>query len=195
MNSNTFILLTFLRAYCLTFIASCIHVFAFSQVFTLNFSNSNTTSAMVDYLHPEFKLQYPETWDIDTSRQWGAEVMLFAPLENDSDKFRENVNVVIQDLTGQNIDLDMYKQITDQQITTLAPDGVIIESSIINAERGKHYRITYTMTQDIFRLKITSVCFIHNDKAYLVTFTAESDKYEAYKTTGDKILDSWELNK
>ena len=195
MNSNTFMLLTFLRSYCLTFIASCMHVFAFSQVFTLNFSNPNPAFTMVDYLHPDFKLQYPETWDIDTSRQWGAEVMLFAPLENDSDKFRENVNVVIQDLTGLNIDLDIYKQITDQQITTLAPDGVIIESSIIASVRGKHYRITYTMTQDIFRLKITSVCFIHKDKAYLLTFTAELDKYEEYKKVGDAILDSFSMIK
>ncbi|MBK7681894.1 MAG: hypothetical protein IPJ26_05200 [Bacteroidetes bacterium] len=38
----------------------------------------------------------------------GTSFIIFSPLENDEDKFKENVNLLMQDLTGQNIDLDKY---------------------------------------------------------------------------------------
>ena len=120
---------------------------------------------------------------------------MFSPLENELDKFSENVNVSIQNLTGQNIDLVQYKQITDKQVTDLATDGKIFESSLVKTNKGELFRITYGMTQGKFRLKITSVCFISNDKAYLATFSSELDKYDNYKKVGEQILSSFSLTK
>ncbi|MEO5906707.1 MAG: hypothetical protein ABIQ11_08275, partial [Saprospiraceae bacterium] len=101
----------------------------------------------------------------------------------------------IQDLGGQNIDLEQYKQATEQQVADLATDGKILESSIVKTGEGKSYRIMYTMTQDIFNLKITSLCFIYNDQAFLVTFSTEVDQYDHYKIMGEKILASFTLIK
>jgi hypothetical protein len=132
---------------------------------------------------------------VDTSKAYGAEVFVFSPLENEDDKFRENLNVLIQDLAGLNVDLESFKQLTETQIETLATDGKIIESSIVRSGKGEFYRITYSMTQGIFNLMITSVCFINNDKAYVVTFSAETGQYDHYKMTGQQILDSFTLIK
>lgn len=159
------------------------------------FSQQTPSIKMIDFVHKDFKLQYPESWELDTAGQWGAAVMLFSPIENEDDKFSENVNVLIQNLAGQNIDLEKYKQITEQQVTTLATDGNIIESSIVKTNEGEYFRIIYTMTQGIFKLKITSVCYIHNDQAYLVTFTTAFDQYDPYKKTGEEILASFTLTR
>jgi hypothetical protein len=148
---------------------------------------------MINFIHTDFKFQHPESWQVDTSKAWGAEVFVFSPLENEEDKFRENLNVLIQDLAGLNIDLEGYKQLTEEQIAMLATDGKIIESSIKTSDKGEFLRITYSMTQGIFNLMITSVCFIHNDKAYLVTFSAEADQLDHYKLTSEQILDSFTL--
>jgi len=43
------------------------------------------------------------------------------------------------------------------------------------------------------RLKIISICFISNEKAYLATFTAEFDKYDKYQKTAEQILTSFSL--
>src|SRR6187397_2716847 len=118
----------------------------------------------------------------------GTEFFVFSPLENETDKFSENVNGLIQDLSGQIIDLEKYKQITEKQLADMATDGKVFESSIIKADGKEYFKIIYAMTQGKFRLKITTVCFIKNDKAYLATFSAELDKYEQYKKTGEEIL-------
>jgi len=123
----------------------------------------------------------------------GTEFFVFSPLENDTDKFRENVGLLIQNLAGQNIGLEQYKKITDGQITEMATDGKIFESLVLKSDKGEYYKVTYAMTQGKFRLKITSFCYIKKDKAYLVTFTSAFDQYDQYKKTGVEILNSFSL--
>jgi hypothetical protein len=100
---------------------------------------------------------------------------------------------LIQNLVGQNIDLVKYKKITDGQITEMAIDGKVFELVILKSDKGEYYKITYAMTQGKFRLKITSFCYIKNDRAYLVTFTSDFGKYDQYKNTGENILNSFAL--
>jgi hypothetical protein len=159
------------------------------------FSQQGKTNGMKYFTNDDFRLQYPESWELDTSEQWGTAVMLFSPIENEVDKFSENVNVLVQNLAGQNIDLEKYKQITEQQIATLATDGKIVESAIVRTTEGEHFRIIYTMTQGMFKLTTTSVCFIRDEKAYLVTFSSETAQYEHYKKTGEEILASFTLTR
>jgi hypothetical protein len=125
----------------------------------------------------------------------GTEFFVFSPLENENDKFSENVNGIIQDLSGQNIDLEKYKQITDKQLTDMATDGQVFESAIVKTEKMEYFKTTYAMTQGKLRLKITSICFIKDDKAYLVTLSSEFDKYDSYKKVGEEILNSFSLKK
>ena len=162
---------------------------------TCCYSQGDATNQMVDFAKDKYKLQYPRSWRLDTSTKLGPELFVFSPLENESDKFSENVNVSIQNLGGQNIDLAQYKQITDKQVEDLATDGKVFESSIVKTNKGECFSITYAMTQGKFRLKITSVCFISNDKAYLATFSAELDKYDNYKKVGEQILSSFTVAK
>lgn len=143
------------------------------------------------FVNQNFKMVYPDSWTQDTSRLMGTEVFVFASRENEDDKFSENVNVLIQDLKDQNIDLKKYKQITEKKIAELATEGKIFESSILKNIHGDYFKITYSMVQGTLNLKITSYCFIKNDKAYLATFTAEINKYDTYEKTGFKILNSF----
>lgn len=138
-----------------------------------------------------YQLQYQPSWRLDTSKIMGTELFLFAPLENAADKFSENINVLIQDLSGQNITLEDYKEITEKQIREMVVDGKIFESTIRKTEEVDYYLVTYEMTQQKTRLKITSKCFIKNEKAYLATFTTEFDKYDQYKKTGEAMINSF----
>jgi hypothetical protein len=98
-------------------------------------------------------------------------------------------------LSGQNIDLEKYKQITDQQLSTIPASIKVFESSIINKGNNEYYKADYEMTQGKLRLRINSICLIYNEKAYLLTFSAEFDKFDSYKKIGDEILNSFSLKK
>ncbi len=143
------------------------------------------------FSNDNYKINYPNSWQLDTSKLAGTEFFIFSPLESDTDKFSENVNLIIQNLTGQVITLKQYKEITDKQLIDFATDLEVYSSSIIETEKDDYYKVVYAMTQGKKRLIITSLCFIKNDKAFLITFTTEQIKYEQYKTTGEEILSSF----
>lgn len=149
----------------------------------------------LEFSAPQFTVQYPTDWRVDTSRLMGTELLLFSPLEGEGDLFAENVNVLIQDLSGQNIDLEKYKQITDAQLAVYANEGGVLESVIVKTGSSKCYIVHYTMSQGGLNLKILSTCIIKNEKAFLVTFSAEVDKYEQFKELGEGILSSFALTR
>src|SRR5215467_6323516 len=92
-------------------------------------SQANKSSQFTSLVKKNYRIEYPTSWTLDTSGLVGSELFVLSALENDTDKFKENVSVIIQNLAGQNIDLDKYKDISESQIATLGADGKIFESS------------------------------------------------------------------
>lgn len=137
-----------------------------------------------------YQIQYPTTWHLDTTGIMGAELFVFSPLTDTADKFSENVNLLIQDLKGQQIDLKAYKKISDDQFAQVQ-DGKVEESAIIKAGTKEYFRATYSMTQQNIHLRVTSICYIKNEKAYLLTYTALANTYEQYKKVAEEILYSF----
>lgn len=63
--------------------------------------------------------------------QMRASFILFSSLSSKEDQFKENMNLLIQDLTGHNLYLDKYVEISEGQINTIIADGEISESKIL----------------------------------------------------------------
>ncbi len=141
---------------------------------------------------PNFSIQYPATWELNQSGQMGTSFILFSALESDQDKFRENINLLIQE--GKNIDLNKFTEISESQIKTLATNAHIIESKRLKKDIEYH-KIIHTADQGIFHLEFEQYYWVINDKAYILTFSAEHTKFENFKTTGEKILNSFKLKK
>lgn len=159
------------------------------------FCFAQTDAEKVVFTKNNFTLEYPKTWQSDTTRAMpGVQLFLFAPSAKEEDKFRTNINVMIQDLTGQNIGLEEYKAITDKQLVALGANGEVIESVIVKKDKKEYFKTTYAMTQEQLKLKIASVCLIKNEKAYLITFCTEFDRYEQYKKVGEEILSSFMIS-
>ncbi len=170
-------------------------ILTLSFLCTLVFAKSQTApqEEHKEYSNSLFRIVYPASWQIDDSKKLGAELFVFSPIEGPSDTFRENVNVLIQDLTGQNIDLAKYKKITDDQLKDLGAAVKVYESVVEKSKSGKYYRISYEMTQGLNHMRVQSKCFIKNEKAYLVTFTAAFDQYEKYAAAGTAMVNSFSL--
>lgn len=141
-----------------------------------------------------YAIKYPDTWSLDTSKGMGTAFIIFSQLENDSDKFRENVNMIVQDLTAQNINLDDYVKISEKQIRDFMTDGKIHESSRFKTVDGEFHKIIFSGTQGVFHLKFEQYYLIKNGHAFVVTLTAAEDKFDQYKPTGEQILNSFKLN-
>jgi hypothetical protein len=141
----------------------------------------------------DYSIDYPERWELDKSGQMGTSFMLFSPLLSKEDKFKENVNLLIQDLTGHNVDLDKYVEISEDQINTMITDGKIIESKRIIGESMNHHKVMFTGKQDIYNLKFEQYYWVIRQKAFVLTFTCEERQFNNYRATGERILNSFNL--
>jgi hypothetical protein len=169
-------------------------IFIFSTI--SGFSQNNPSKQLINFVQEHYKIQYPSSWTLDTSKKMGTDFIVISPKENDTDKFRENVNLLVQDLSGQNIDLNKYAEITQKQIKEMVTDGTIYEAKkMIKPDKSEYYKMVYGMTQGIFKLKFEQYYFIKNDKAFIVTFTAELSNFDSFLNVAEQILNSFVLTK
>ncbi|WGK70014.1 PsbP-related protein [Candidatus Haliotispira prima] len=143
----------------------------------------------------DYSISYPEDWELDQSGQAGTSLILFSPLSSGEDQFKENVNLLIQDLTGNNLDLDGYVELSESQIKAVTTDGNIIESTRMTTETSEFHKVIYAMEQGVQNLKFEQYVWVLEDKAYVLTFTCEEDQFDDYQALGEQILNSFSVNK
>jgi hypothetical protein len=162
---------------------------------TLNLSTYGQTEDWNAIKKDSYSVDYPKDWELNESGQMGTSFILFSPLASQKDQFKENVNLLIQDLTGYNLDLDGYVEISEGQIKTMITDGKIIESKRLTNQNLDYQKVIYTGKQGIYNLKFEQYYWVVGNKAFVLTLTCEEAQFDDYKLTGEKILNSFKLNK
>jgi hypothetical protein len=165
----------------------------FSLVLILPLASQSNQSKLNSISENGYCISFPSDWEINKSGQMGTSFILLSPIANPNDKFRENVNLIIQDLSGQHIDLTKYTDISIQQIKTLATNGVLIDSKRIKRSNFEYQKVLYTIKQGIYDLKIEQYYFINSGKAYVLTLTCEISEFEKYRLFGEEILNSFQI--
>jgi hypothetical protein len=140
----------------------------------------------------KFSISYPATWELNESGQMGTTLILLSPRESPSDKFSDNVNLIVQDLTGYNLDLDGYTKISEEQIKTLITNSKVMENKKIAAP-VEHQKLVYTGDQGAFKLKFEQYYFVVGNSAYVLTFTAEQSNFDQLQTLGEAVLNSFSI--
>jgi hypothetical protein len=144
----------------------------------------------------DYSIRYPGTWDFDNSGQNGVIFQIFSSQTSADDNFRENVNLVIQDLSVQKVEnLDQYTQLSESQIKTMMTNSVIISSDRFNRGGQEYQKVIFTADQGQFNLKFEQYYLIRGDLAYALTLTCVADKFDGFQEVGEKILDSFKTKK
>jgi serine/threonine-protein kinase len=145
------------------------------------------------YEKGNFNFQYPADWDLDESGQMGTSFFLFSRLDSDSDDFKENINLLIQDVGAHQIDLDKFVKLSEDQIKRIVTHSNLIESKRVERDGQSYQMMNYTGDQGQFHLHHLQYYFVEDGKAYILTFTAEQDQFEKFKVTAEKILASFRV--
>jgi serine/threonine-protein kinase len=139
-----------------------------------------------------YSIQYPDIWKIDTSGKMGSAFIIITPLEPETDKFRENINLVVQDLKTKT-DLGQFTATSVKQINTYITKAKIISNQTMDTEAGTFQKLVYTGDQGKFHLKFVQYCFVKDNKAYVLTFTAEQHAFTGYELTAEQVLESFRI--
>jgi hypothetical protein len=142
-----------------------------------------------------YEIKCPDNWDIDTSGQMGTQFILLSPVSSPADQFRENVNLLIQDLTGYDLTLDQYVELSENQIETMMTNGKLISSERKQGKGFDFHEVIYTGKQGVFDLKFEQYYWVLNNEAFVLTLTCEMTEFDNYRSTGETILSSFEIKK
>ena len=147
-----------------------------------------------------YTIKHPPSWEVNTSGEDRTSFILFSPLVSKSEKFRTNINLIIQDLGGFDIDsrtIINLKEYTERSIVEIknkntSSGGKIISSDLINVNGISHQKVIYTgVSKEGLRLQYEQYYWVEKNKAYVLTLTCQEYKFIDYQAIGEKIFDSF----
>ena len=162
-----------------------------------NDSNSNN---FLTYENPIFgiKILYPANWDKQENTSSSNDNSTLIDLVAFSPPFKNNSDIVGK-LIVQVDNISDIKPITlanyaNDTVSDLRQDFRVSESNATLAGNPA-YKIVYTGLEASIDLKAMMVMTIKGDRAYIISYTAEPEKYSFYLPTVQKMIDSFEILK
>ena len=141
-----------------------------------------------------YTVKYPGSWSLNKTGEMGSEFMILSQRTSKNDFFKENVNMIIQNLAGKNIDLNEYVKISERQILDMLVDGRLIESSRHKNHNSEFHKLIYYSKVNSKTIKVEQYLWVKKEKAYVLTLCCEMDEFEKYKKTGEEILNSFSFD-
>lgn len=135
-------------------------------------------------------VQHPSDWTVTEDFMSTVSVMIGSPAKDSSDALKENVSIIVQDLSASPVTLAEFDSLNRAELASAITDFSLLNSGdcTINGIAGKF--VEYTGTQGKLSLKLYQAWTIDNNMAYVYTFTAGVETYDEYKATSDAILSS-----
>lgn len=142
-----------------------------------------------------YKIEYPSDWMLDESGNMGTSFILFSPLVNSEDKFNENVNLMIQDVSTYNLTFEQFVELSEKQIESMLTDGKILSSELVTIDGNNVQKLIFNGKQGEYDLQFEQYYMMRGPIAYVLTFTSEKNEFDKYQEVGEKIMNTFELKK
>lgn len=183
-------------------IAGSLLVTLFSHAITFNSSNNilpkniwQQSWLSVTDSTENITAQYPSNWKL--KHNTGNALFFFtSPLENPSDSFSENINLIVRNVTqGQKFDLKTSKEAIIQQINAERDSFKLVYSKDFKWNFEKGLEISYTFFDKSSKIYISIIqrLLYSRSRVFVCTYTSQGFKKDVYKSTAFAIMDkiSW----
>lgn len=140
---------------------------------------------------PDYLLSYPSTWHLDQSGQMGTKFILFTG--KTSAGFRDNLNLIVQDLKGSGLDLDKYVNLSEGQVKAMIGNSQIVESQRKKNRTTEFQEVIFTGDQGVFHLQWRQRYWVKGERVFILTFTASQETYADYIQVNNKVFDSFNI--
>ncbi len=122
----------------------------------------------------------------------GTSVMSLSPLENSSDQFRENVNVVVEKLRKE-MSLDDYMSQNLANLPRFITDFKEIGSGNTRIGDVDAKWLAYTGRMGTSSLQFKQYFMVRDDRAYVITGTATEESYPHYENVFEQTTESFQF--
>jgi len=141
-----------------------------------------------------YSIKYPSNWSIDKNEK-DATVIFLSPKDNELDIFRENVSVIVQNISNNPLDLNSYSKLAIKQMTAVFEDNlVILDSGQVRFAKSKGFRFEFIGMGKQDDMHFLIYWTIRGLKAYQVTYTALNPYYKDHLLKVKMMINSFKIN-
>ena len=119
-------------------------------------------------------------------------LVVFAAPDVGTDPFRENVNVVVQELTELYM-LEEYSTLALNSVEQLIQGYKLVSYSDATVAGNPGKKLEYTSTTDAETVGFMQVWTIKDGKVYVITYAAGKDDYAAFLPTVQDMITSFKI--
>ena len=143
----------------------------------------------------KFSLMYPSNWQME--EHFTGFVTFTAPIEDyTQNRFPAGLGIFPLNLESQNISLTALKNVHLKNLTSNLKEFQLLGSNqIILPGNYPAQQIVFTALDGNEIRKSMQIIVKNQDKAYLITYKADLNKYDSYLQTVQKILETLVLTK
>jgi hypothetical protein len=135
-----------------------------------------------------FSLVIPEDWE-KQENVMGCALTALSPLEGQGDQFRENVNVVVEELPRK-LSLDDYVGLSRQNQEKLMTDFNVEKEADAKIGEIAAKQLVYTHRMGQINAKLLQYVLVEGKKGFAVTCTATPESYDKYVEQFQTIVNS-----
>jgi eukaryotic-like serine/threonine-protein kinase len=146
------------------------------------------------YENPELEIsiQYPSNWE--KLANLDNFVTFTAPPETDTRIYPAALGLKVQELSSQNIPLQEITKVQMSDLKRSNPDLNVLEStSTTIADKPAHKIVFSAIDNKEVERKAMQVWTVIGNKAFLITYKAEPDKFSSYLPTIERMIDSFKV--
>ena len=166
----------------------------FVSISIINNLHSQSSTKWELYSNNDYRINYPSDWNISLNGELGTNFIIKSPFTSLSDDFNENVNLIIQNLSGYNLTLDEYQELTLSQIENLITDAQLLSNKRRFANGKEYHTLIYTGRQGVYTLYYKQYFWIIGEQAVILTFTCKNDEINSYLNVANEIMNSFKFN-
>ncbi len=135
------------------------------------------------------KILYPREWKLVETKD---NIFAFQePKLTAADIIQENLNLIMNDVSGQGITFEKFKDLAMENLKQTVQDFSLIESSSTTLAGNPAQQNIFTAFAP--KLKLLQVITLKDDITYAITFISTPEAFESYLPTVQKMLDSFEI--
>ena len=158
-------------------------------------SSSNQVVTQEQFLTYEdittgISIQFPSNWE--KSVNLDNFVTFRAPPETDTRIYPAALGLKIQELASKSVLLQEVTKVQLSELRKSNPNLEISESTSTTLAGKPAYRVVFTATDNQVERKAMQIWTIIDNKAILITYKAQPDKYSTYLPTIERMIGSFQ---
>ncbi len=140
-----------------------------------------------------FALQYPAAWSF-AENQGGAAAIFYSPKENALDIFKENVNIVVQDISRNPMTLEKYTETAIAQMNAVFGINIeILVSTRISIDNRPAHQFIFIGKGPDGNLQYQCRWTLVGTTAYQITYTALASGYQKHLAQAERVMNSFRI--